>query len=110
MKKTVLMGLMLMLLASGALVFRTTTCSSCQEGYKRFLYSETLKNSPVIHTQEDIDRIIGTKPAGCTRPTSLTDEDIALSDRRTSAPTTSSTRCEKRGQRSSTQPDPGGPS
>jgi hypothetical protein len=77
-KKMAMVGLMLVLVVAGGLVLRTTTCSSWQEDYKRFLYSEMLKNSPVTHTPEDIDRIIGTRPSGCTRPTSLTDGDIAL--------------------------------
>lgn len=77
MKKTALGGLVLVLVMAGGLAVRTTTCSSWQGDYKRFMYSETLKNSPIIYTPEDIDRIIGAKPSGCTRPTSLADEDIA---------------------------------
>jgi hypothetical protein len=76
--KTALGGLVLVLVVAVGLAVRTTTCSSWQDEYKRFMYSETLKNSPIIYTPEDIDRIIGTKPSGCTRPTSLTDEDITL--------------------------------
>jgi hypothetical protein len=73
-----LVGLMLVLVVSGGLVLRTTTCSSWQTDYKRFIYSEMLKNSPVIHTPDAIEQIVGAKPPGCTRPTSLTDEDIAV--------------------------------
>ncbi len=77
MKKTAVLGLGVVLVVSVGLVARTTTCTSWQEDYKRFIYSETLKNSPVIYMPEDINRIIGGKPSGCTRPASLTDEDIA---------------------------------
>jgi hypothetical protein len=73
-----LVGLMLILAVWGGLVFRTTTCSAWQEDYKRFIYSEMLKNSPIIHTPQDIEQLIGAKPPGCARPTSLTDEDTAL--------------------------------
>jgi hypothetical protein len=73
-----LVGLVLVLVVGGSLVFRTTTCSAWQDDYKRFLYSEMLKTSPIIHTPQDIEQLIGAKPWGCTRPTSLTEEDIAL--------------------------------
>lgn len=74
-KKTTAAGLVLVLVVTFGLVFRTTTCSAWQEDYKRFMYSEMMKNSPIIYTPEDIDRIVGAKPSGCARPTSLTDED-----------------------------------
>jgi hypothetical protein len=77
-KRTALIvGLVLVLLVPVGLVIRTRTCSAWQDDYKRFLYSEMMKNSPVIFTPEDIDRIIGEKPPGCTRPMSLTEEDRA---------------------------------
>ena len=77
MKKMAMVGLVLVLVVAGGLVLRTTTCSSWQEDYKRFMYSEMLKNSPVTHTPQDIEQLIGTKPSSCTHPTSLSDGDIA---------------------------------
>ena len=53
------------------------SCSAWQEDYKRFIYSETLKISPVIHGPEDVESIIGGRPRGCARPTGLSDEDIS---------------------------------
>jgi len=35
---------------------------------KRFLYSEIVKISPVIHTPDMIEELIGDRPAGCDRP------------------------------------------
>ncbi len=78
MKKTALIiGFVLMLTVTAGFVFRTRTCSAWQDDYKRFLYSEVMKNSPLIHTPEDIDRIIGERPSGCTRPETFTEEDSA---------------------------------
>lgn len=78
MKRTAAVTLMALLIAAAAfLVLRDGGCRAWQDDYKRFLYSETLKNSPVIYNPEDIDRIIGERPDGCTRPTSLTNEDVA---------------------------------
>jgi len=57
--------------------YRSWQCSQWQDDYKRFLYVEVLKNTPVIYTREEIDRIIGGQPEGCVRPTSLTNEDVA---------------------------------
>ena len=46
----------------------TGMCSDWQEQYKRFLYAEMMKNSPVIFTEKMIEEIIGERPAGCGRP------------------------------------------
>ena len=62
--------------ASGVLGYRTVTCNSWQEDYKRFLYTEMLKISPITYGPEDIDAIIGERPAGCERPRELSDEDF----------------------------------
>jgi hypothetical protein len=78
MRKIAALGFIaVFVLAAGLVVLRASGCSAWQNDYKRFLYSEMLKNSPIIHTPEDIDRIIGMKPSGCERPTSLTQEDVA---------------------------------
>lgn len=78
MKRTVALTLMTLLItASGFLVLRDDGCRAWQDDYKRFLYSEALKNSPIVYNPEDIDRIIGERPDRCMPPTSLTDEDVA---------------------------------
>lgn len=59
----------LFLLASGALAYRSVdACRGWQERYKRFLYSEMMKNSPVTYSPEMIEEVVGERPGGCDRP------------------------------------------
>lgn len=69
MKRVVVALVSLLLVMNGVVVLRTvTSCADWQERYKRFLYSEMMKISPVIHTTEMIEQIVGARPLGCDRP------------------------------------------
>ncbi len=72
-----LVAITLVAAAIGVVGVGTWRCSQWQDDYKLFLYSEVLRNSPIIYTPKDIDRIIGSRPIGCVRPESLDDEDLA---------------------------------
>ena len=77
MKRTAAVAtITLLVVTASVVVFRDRSCTAWQNKYKRFLYTEMIKNSPIIYSPEDIDRIIGERPVGCERPTSLTDEDF----------------------------------
>lgn len=69
---TILLGVFL----AANMFLQSYSCSSWQEDYKRFMYSETLKNSPVLYGPGDIESIIGTRPVGCSTPRGLSSEDI----------------------------------
>jgi hypothetical protein len=59
----------LLVVMNGVVVFRVVgSCENWQESYKRFLYSEMMRSSPVIHTPEMIEQIVGARPLGCDRP------------------------------------------
>ena len=64
----------LLLVASVVVAYRTEACSNWQEQYKRFIYSEMLKNAPFTYTEKMIEEIIGERPLGCGRP-SLSNQD-----------------------------------
>lgn len=74
--RVVAASIMVALMSAGVFGYRTVTCSSWQEDYKRFIYTEIMKNSPVIYGPDDIEAIIGDRPAGCERPEELTDEEL----------------------------------
>ena len=72
-----LLTLASLLLVASFLVYRANDgCADWQEHYKRFLYSEIIKNSPFILTPEEIEEVIGERPAGCDRSQSLSEEDL----------------------------------
>jgi len=68
----------LLLVMNGVVFFqRVASCADWQERYKRFLYSEMQKNSPVIYTPEMIEQIVGPRPLGCDQPRrTLHSEDL----------------------------------
>lgn len=69
MKRFFLALVSLLLVTSGVVAYRAIdACADWQERYKRFLYSEWVKISPVIYTPAMIDEVIGDRPAGCDRP------------------------------------------
>lgn len=68
MRRVLLALAALVLVTSGVVAYRTNECADWQERYKRFLYSEIVKISPVIHTPDMIEELIGDRPAGCDRP------------------------------------------
>ncbi|CAN5488505.1 MAG: hypothetical protein ACR2MC_07555 [Actinomycetota bacterium] len=70
--KRVAFALPSLLLVASVAYLRTDVCSDWQEQYKRFLYAEMMKNSPLIFTEKMIEEITGERPAGCGRP-SLSD-------------------------------------
>ena len=71
MKRAAALGLItLMFITAGRGILSARRCAAWQDDYKRFIYAETLKNSPIVYRREDVDRIIGNKPAGCEQPTS----------------------------------------
>lgn len=77
MKRVLLVLAALFLVTSGVVAYRTFECADWQERYKRFLYSEIVKISPVIHTPDTIEQLIGDRPAGCDRPSeTLSKEDL----------------------------------
>jgi hypothetical protein len=77
MKKTLVALASLLILLTGVFVLHVAdTCSDWQDRCRRFLYSEMIKNSPFIYTPEMIDEIIGERPAGCDRPTTLSTTDV----------------------------------
>lgn len=71
------LGAVLVIAAAGVGGVGAHRCSHWRDEYKRFLYSEMLKNSPVIYSPQDIDRIVGDRPLGCARPTAVSDEDTS---------------------------------
>jgi len=78
MKRVALAVASLLLVASVAVAYQITgVCSEWQEQYKRFIYAEMMKNSPVIYTEKMIEEIVGGRPAGCGRPSlsNLSHED-----------------------------------
>lgn len=77
MRKSAALVVALVVISAGVVVLRDRACTAWQDDYKRFLYTEMLKNSPVTYSPEDIDTIIGERPVRCERPASLTDEDVA---------------------------------
>ena len=71
-----------LLLAGGVIGYRTVdACGDWRERYKQFLYTEMMKNSPVIFTPEMIGEIVGGRPFGCDRPDTLTESDVARFNR-----------------------------
>lgn len=76
MKRLLVVVVLILAVSSGSFLFRTATCNARRDDYKRFIYSETLKNAPMLYGPEEIERIIGEQPAGCERPHRLRDEDI----------------------------------
>jgi hypothetical protein len=83
MKKVVSTVTAFVLLAGGLFTYRMIdACNDWQDRYKRFLYSELIKNSPMIYTPEMIDGVIGEPPAGCDRPSRVLSEDDAERFRR----------------------------
>jgi hypothetical protein len=73
LRRLLVAGLIVLSVAGGLYFVRARRCSSWQGDYKRFLYVEMMKNSPIIYTPEEIDRIMR-RPAGCERPAGLSDE------------------------------------
>jgi hypothetical protein len=70
----VLIGLLLVV---SAVVFvgGEGECREWQGRYKRVLFLEIMKNSPVIMTPELVEEQIGARPGGCQTP-ALTQHDI----------------------------------
>jgi len=68
--KRVALALAAVLLVMGGVVAYLTidACGDWRERYKRFLYAEMMKISPVIYTPDMIEQIIGERPVGCDRP------------------------------------------
>lgn len=76
MKRVAVAVASLLLVASVVVAYLSTgVCSDWEEQYKRFIYSELIKNSPFIYTEKMIEEIIGERPTGCARP-ALNHEDL----------------------------------
>ena len=60
-------------------------CGKWQSDYKRFLYAEMQKNSPIVYRPSMIEDIIGNRPAGCNQ-TRLSRNDIARFEEGTVGP------------------------
>jgi hypothetical protein len=76
MKRAVLALAALLLVMSGVAAYRTIDgCEYWQERYRRFLYSEMMKISPVIYTPDMIEERIGERPPGCDRPAATLNRD-----------------------------------
>ncbi|HZJ51143.1 MAG TPA: hypothetical protein VFF07_09915 [Actinomycetota bacterium] len=59
MKRVALALASLLLVASDVAAYlRTDVCSDWQEQYKRFIYSEMIKNSPFIYTEKMIEELL----------------------------------------------------
>lgn len=77
MKKVLASTTALIAIAGGALAYRTVVaCADFQERYKRFVYVEMMKNSPMVYTPQMIDEIVGGRPFGCDRRT----QDLSHAD------------------------------
>ena len=77
MRRPLVAGVIVVTIAGGLTILHVRECSAWQDDYKRVLYMEMMRNSPIVYTPKDIDRIIGNRPAGCERPTQLSNEDFA---------------------------------
>ena len=50
-------------------------CARWQGRYERLLYSEMMKNTPVLLTPERLEELIGVQPPGCDAPPTLSQSD-----------------------------------
>lgn len=67
---------LILAVGSGSFVFRIVSCNAWRDDYSGFIYSETLKNTPMLYGPDEIEAIIGEEPAACERPDRLTNDDI----------------------------------
>lgn len=68
-KKVLASATTLIAIAGGAFAYRTVdACADFQQRYKRFLYVEMMKTSPLVYTPRMIEEIVGGRPLGCDRP------------------------------------------
>ncbi|MEA2433290.1 MAG: hypothetical protein QOG54_747 [Actinomycetota bacterium] len=79
-KRFVAVLALIVLAISGFVAFRTVdTCHDYQDRYKKFVYSEMMKNSPIII---DPDELFGEPPWLCEKPSGmLTADDRARYNR-----------------------------